>query len=177
MANLEKFKGLADAIITLPMVLPPTVVGFFLILFFGKRSFIGKFLLQFDIFLVVSLPLMYRTTRGAFEQLDRNIINAAQTLGVSEWKIFWKIILPNTRFGILAGTVLAFTRALGEFGATIMFAGNIPGVTQIMSTAIYSAVQANDYDLVFQWTMALVIFYLVFMVLLNGFLKNPVTNN
>lgn len=180
-ANLKRFKGLADALITLPMVLPPTVVGFFLILFFGKRSFIGKFLLQFDVSLVfswqaavisavvVSLPLMYRTTRGAFEQLDRNIINAAQTLGVSEWKIFWKIILPNTRFGILAGTVLAFTRALGEFGATIMFAGNIPGVTQTMSTAIYSAVQANDYDLAFQWAMALIIFSLIFMVLLNRF--------
>ncbi|MBQ7703998.1 MAG: molybdate ABC transporter permease subunit [Selenomonadaceae bacterium] len=179
-ANLKRFKGIADALITLPMVLPPTVVGFFLILFFGKRSFIGKFLLQFDISLVftwqaavisavvVSLPLMYRTTRGAFEQLDKNIIYAAQTLGVSEWKIFWKIILPNTRFGILAGTVLAFTRALGEFGATIMFAGNIPGVTQTMSTAIYSAVQANDYDLAFQWAMALIIFSLVFIVLLNS---------
>lgn len=179
-ANLKKFKGIADAIITLPMVLPPTVVGFFLLLFFGKRSLIGKFLLQFDVSLVftwkaavisvvvVSLPLMYRTTRGAFEQLDKNIIYAARTLGVSEWKIFWRIILPNTRFGILAGTVLAFTRSLGEFGATIMFAGNIPNVTQTMSTAIYSAVQANDYDLAFQWAIALIIFSLVFMMLLNG---------
>ena len=159
--KLKRFKGAADALITLPMVLPPTVVGFFLILIFGKRSLIGKFLLQFDISLVftwqaavisavvVSLPLMYRTTRGAFEQLDKNIIYAAQTLGVGKWKIFWRIILPNARFGILAGTVLAFTRALGEFGATIMFAGNIPGVTQTMSTAIYSAVQANDCDLAF----------------------------
>lgn len=126
--------------------------------------------------MVVSLPLMYRTTHGAFEQLDRNIIHAAQTLGVSEWKIFWKIILPNARFGILAGTVLAFTRALGEFGATIMFAGNIPGVTQTMSTAIYSAVQANDYDLAFQWAFALIIFSLIFMLLLNGFLKSPEPN-
>lgn len=178
--RMKKFKNLADAIIILPMVLPPTVVGFFLILFFGKRSLIGKFLLQFDINLVftwkaavisaviVSLPLMYRTTCGAFEQLDKNIIHAAQTLGVSNRKIFWKIILPNCRFGILAGTVLAFTRALGEFGATIMFAGNIPGVTQTMSTAIYAAVQANDYDLAFQWAAALIIFSLVFVMLLNG---------
>ena len=170
-ASLKKFKGIADAVITLPMVLPPTVVGFFLILFFGKKSLIGKFLLQFDISLVftwkaavisavvVSLPLMYRTTRGAFEQLDKNIIYAARTLGVSEWKI-------------LAGTVLAFTRSLGEFGATIMFAGNIPNVTQTMSTAIYSAVQANDYDLAFQWAIALIMFSLVFMMLLNG-LKYP----
>ncbi len=177
--KLKKFKGLADVIITLPMVLPPTVVGFFLILIFGKRSFIGKFLLQFDVSLVftwkaavisavvVSLPLMYRTTRGAFEQLDKNIIHAAQTLGVFNRKIFWKIILPNTRYGILAGTVLAFTRALGEFGATIMFAGNIPGVTQTMSTAIYAAVQANDYDLAFQWTILLVTFSIIFVVTLN----------
>lgn len=179
--KLKRFKGAADALITLPMVLPPTVVGFFLILIFGKRSLIGKFLLQFDISLVftwqaavisavvVSLPLMYRTTRGAFEQLDKNIIYAAQTLGVGKWKIFWRIILPNARFGILAGTVLAFTRALGEFGATIMFAGNIPGVTQTMSTAIYSAVQANDYNLAFQWAIALIIFSMVFMILLNRF--------
>lgn len=110
---------------------------------------------------------MYRTTRGAFEQLDKNIVYVAQTLGVSNRKIFWKIILPNARFGILAGTVLAFTRALGEFGATIMFAGNIPGKTQTMSIAIYAAVQANDYDLAFQWAAALVVFSLAFIIFLN----------
>lgn len=182
--RMKKLKNLADAIIILPMVLPPTVVGFFLILFFGKKSFIGKILMEFDINLVfswqaavisavvVSLPLMYRTTRGAFESLDKNIIYAAQTLGVSNRKIFWKIILPNARFGILAGTVLAFTRALGEFGATIMFAGNIPGKTQTMSTAIYSAVQANDYDLAFQWAAALVIFSLIFIILLTTCCNN-----
>ena len=178
--NLKRGKGVADAVITLPMVLPPTVVGFFLLLMFGKRSLIGQFLLQFDISLVftwqatvisamiVSMPLMYRTTRGAFEQLDRNIIYAAQTLGVSNWRIFWRILLPNARSGILAGLVLSFTRALGEFGATIMFAGNIPGVTQTMSTAIYAAVQANDYDLAFQWASMLVIFSLMFVVLVNS---------
>lgn len=177
--NLRRFKGLADAILTLPMILPPTVVGFFLLLIFGKRSAIGKFLLQFDISLVftwqaaviaavvVSLPLMYRTTRGAFEQLDRNIIDAARTLGVSETKIFWRIMLPNARFGILAGTVLAFTRTMGEFGATMMFAGNIPGETQTMSTAIYAAVQANDYDLAFQQAILLVILSMIFMVAVN----------
>lgn len=177
--NLRRFKGLADAILTLPMILPPTVVGFFLLLIFGKRSAIGKFLLQFDISLVftwqaavisavvVSLPLMYRTTRGAFEQLDRNIIDAARTLGVSERKIFWQIMLPNARFGILAGTVLAFTRTMGEFGATMMFAGNIPGETQTMSTAIYAAVQANDYDLAFQQAILLVILSMIFMVAVN----------
>ncbi len=111
---------------------------------------------------------MYCTTRGAFEQLDRNIIYAARTLGVSEWKIFWQILLPNTRQGILAGLVLSFTRAMGEFGATIMFAGNVPGVTQTMSTAIYAAVQANDYDLAFQWAALLSIFSLVFIYAMNA---------
>ncbi len=177
--RMNRFQGLADAIITLPMVLPPTVVGFFLLLFLGKRSCIGKFLLQWDISLVftwqaaviaaviVSLPLMYRTARGAFEQLDPNIIYAARTLGVSEWRIFWYILVPNARAGILAGLVLSFTRALGEFGATIMFAGNIPGKTQTMSTAIYAAVQANDYDLAFAWAMVIVVFSLVFVMLMN----------
>ena len=177
--RMKRFQGLADAVIPLPMVLPPTVVGFFLLLLFGKRSMIGRFLLQFDITLVftwkaaviaaivVSLPLMYRTARGAFEQIDVNIINAARTLGVSDWRIFWHILLPNARAGILAGLVLSFTRALGEFGATIMFAGNIPGVTQTMSTAIYAAVQANDYELAGQWAMVIVAFSLVFVVLMN----------
>lgn len=178
-ARMRRFQGLADAIITLPMVLPPTVVGFFLLMMFGRRSLIGKFLLQFDVALVftwkatviaavvVSLPLMYRTARGAFEQIDVNILNAARTLGVSEWRIFWQVLLPNARAGILAGLVLSFTRALGEFGATIMFAGNIPGITQTMSTAIYAAVQANDYDLAFNWAIVIVLFSLFFVVLMN----------
>ena len=123
---------IADAVITLPLVLPPTVVGFFLLLFLGKRSAIGSALLAIDLPLVftwraaviaaviVSLPLMYRTARGAFEALDSSMIHAAQTLGVSNGRIFWRIILPNARHGILAGLVLSFARALGEFGATIM---------------------------------------------------------
>ena len=114
---------------------------------------------------------MYRTTLGAFEQLDPNIISAARTLGASERKIFWRIVLPNTRAGILAGTVLAFTRAAGEFGATIMFAGNVPGVTQTMSTAIYAAVQANDYDLAFKWAALLAMLSLTFIFALNCFVK------
>lgn len=181
--RMNKGQGLMDAVITLPMVLPPTVVGFFLLLLFGKRSAIGQFLLQFDITLVftwqatviaavvVSLPLMYRTARGAFEQLDESIIHAARTLGVSEWRIFWHILLPNARHGILAGLILAFTRALGEFGATIMFAGNIPGRTQTMSTAIYAAVQANDYDLAYRWAMGLVLFSLLFVLAMNTWLS------
>lgn len=178
-ARMRRFQGFADAVITLPLVLPPTVIGFFLLLAFGRRSAIGKFLLQFDITIVftwkaavmaaivVSLPLMYRTARGAFEQLDPNIISAARTLGVSEWQIFWHVLVPNARAGILAGLVLSFTRALGEFGATIMFAGNIPGITQTMSTAVYAAVQANDYDLAFKWAVVIIIFSLVFVSLMN----------
>ena len=181
--NLKRGQTLVDAIIMLPMVLPPTVVGFFLLLTLGKRSPIGQFLLQFDInfvftwkaaviaAVVVSLPLMYRTTRGAFEQLDKNIIYAARTLGVSEWNIFWHILIPNTKQGILAGLVLSFTRAMGEFGATIMFAGNVPGKTQTMSTAIYAAVQANDYDLAFQWAVLLATFSLVFIYAMNQFVQ------
>lgn len=179
-SNLRRGKTFLDAIILLPMVLPPTVVGFFLLLIFGKRSPIGKFLLQFDISLVftwqaaviaavvVSLPLVYRTTRAAFEQLDPNIIYAARTLGVSEWKIFWHVLMPNARHGILAGLVLSFTRAMGEFGATIMFAGNVPGKTQTLSTAIYAAVQANDYDLATKWATVLVALSLIFIWLLNN---------
>ena len=181
--NLKRGKTLADALIMLPMVLPPTVVGFFLQLVFGKRSPLGKFFLQFDVTfvftwkaaviaaVVVSLPLMYRTTRGAFEQLDPNIIFAARTLGVSEWKIFWRILLPNAKHGILAGVILSFTRALGEFGATIMFAGNVPNVTQTMSTAIYAAVQANDYDLALRWAILLSTFSLVFIFAMNSAVK------
>ena len=177
---------IADAVITLPLVLPPTVVGFFLLFFLGKRSAIGSALLAIDLPLVftwraaviaaviVSLPLMYRTARGAFEAIDQSMIHAAQTLSVSNWRIFWRIILPNARHGILAGLVLSFARALGEFGATIMFAGNIPGRTQTMSTAIYAAVQANDYDLAFRWAIIISLFSLVFIGAMNLYLKREV---
>ncbi len=181
--KLKKYKGFIDGIITLPLVLPPTVVGFFLLLFLGKNSFIGQFLAVFDINIifswpatvitavVVSFPLMYRTTRGAFEQIDKDLIFAARTLGMSEEKIFWKIILPLAKSGILAGTILSFARALGEFGATIMLAGNIPGKTQTMSTAIYSAVQANDQETAFVWAGIIIVVSLMVMVLMNYWLK------
>lgn len=181
--KLKKYKGFIDGIITLPLVLPPTVVGFFLLLFLGKNSFIGQFLAVFDINIifswsatvitavVVSFPLMYRTTCGAFEQIDKDLIFAARTLGMSEEKIFWKIILPLAKSGILAGAILSFARALGEFGATIMLAGNIPGKTQTMSTAIYSAVQANDQEAAFVWAGIIIVVSLMVMVLMNYWLK------
>lgn len=181
--RVKKYQGIIDGIITLPLVLPPTVVGFFLLLFLGKNSVIGRFLNVFDINIifswpatvitatVVSFPLMYRTTRAAFEQVDRDLIAAARTLGASEERIFWKIILPLTKPSIIAGTILSFARALGEFGATIMLAGNIPGKTQTMATAIYSAVQANDQESAFIWASMIIIFSLIVMVLMNYWLK------
>ena len=161
--KLRRFRGLIDGFFTLPMVLPPTVVGFFLIQLLGKNGIIGKglSLLGFDILFswpatvlsaaVVSFPLMYRTALGALEQVDQNLVYAARTLGMSEHRIFWKVIVPVARPGIVAGGVLAFARALGEFGATIMIAGNIPGRTQTLSTAIYTAVQSGDDATAFRW--------------------------
>ncbi|MCE5285564.1 MAG: molybdate ABC transporter permease subunit [Pelosinus sp.] len=177
--RLEKYQGIIDGIFTLPLVLPPTVVGFFLLVLLGKNSVIGKFLLQFDFSIVfsweatviastvVAFPLMYRTARGAFEQIDYNLIAAAQTLGMSEERIFWRIVLPLSWPGIAAGTVLAFARALGEFGATIMLAGNIPGRTQTMATAIYSAVQAGDRDTAYVWAGVIIIISFIIMILMN----------
>ncbi len=182
--KLNKFKGIIDGILTLPLVLPPTVVGFFLLVFLGKNSVIGKYLALYDksvVFTitaaviastVVSLPLMYRTTRGAFEQLDRDIIHVAKTLGLSEHKIFLKIMLPNSFPSIMAGTVLAFARALGEFGATIMVAGNIPGKTQTMSVAVYTAVQAGNRPLAYKWVLVMGVISFVSMIIMNRFERN-----
>lgn len=152
----NKIKWLVDVVFTLPMVLPPTVVGFFLLVFFGKNSAVGQFLNQFDASLiftwqatviaavVVSLPLMYRAAKGAFEQVDVSTIWAARTLGMSETKIFLRVMIPQARPGILAGAVLSFARGLGEFGATLMIAGNIPQRTQTIPIAIYFATAAGD---------------------------------
>lgn len=176
----RKLKGIIDGIFTLPMVLPPTVVGFFLLIVFGNYGIFGSILkrLNFDIVFtwyatvisatIVSFPLMYRTTLGAFEQVDQELIYAARTLGISERRIFWQIMVPVSRPGIIAGVILAFARALGEFGATIMIAGNIPGRTQTMSTAIYTAVQGGKRDLAFRWAIIIVGISLVMMVLLNA---------
>jgi molybdate transport system permease protein len=177
--NIKKGKGLLDAIFTLPMVLPPTVTGFFLLLIFGNSSFIGQFLKAINkpiIFswggtvvasTVVSFPLMYRTARGAFEQMDCNIIYAARTLGLSEHQIFNKIILPNCWPGIIAGTILAFARSLGEFGATIMVAGNIPNKTQTIAIAVYTAVQAGNRELAYKWVVLIVIISFITIAAMN----------
>ena len=177
--KLKHGQAVLDGLFTLPLVLPPTVVGFFMLLAFGKNSLVGQFFSQFGFSFifswqgaviastVVSFPLMYRTVRGAFEQINPEYLYAARTLGMTERKIFRKIMLPLAWPGILAGTILSFARALGEFGATIMIAGNIPGKTQTMSVAVYTAVQAGDRESAFLWVMIIVCFSFVMMLALN----------
>lgn len=177
--KLHRFHGLIDGIFTLPMVLPPTVVGFFLILILGKNGIIGQALsmLGFSVLfswqatvlsaVLVSFPLMYRTSLGALEQVDRNLIYAARTLGMPERRIFWRVMVPIARPGIAAGGILAFARALGEFGATIMIAGNIPGRTQTLSTAIYTAVQSGDRSAAYRWAAVVMAISFSAMLLLN----------
>lgn len=174
-----RFKGFVDGLLTLPLVLPPTVVGFFLLLVFGKHGPIGKILFALGTTVifswqatviaatVVAFPLMYKTARGAFEQIDRNILNAARTLDVSEWKIFWKVSVPLAWPGIAAGTVLAFARALGEFGATLMVAGNIPGKTQTIPVAIYFAAEGGEMGKALTWVLLIFGISLTGMVLMN----------
>ncbi len=177
--KIKRFKGIIDGLFTLPMVLPPTVVGFFLLVLLGKTSPVGKFLMNLNINIVftwvgaviasavVSFPLMYRTVRGAFEQFDVNIIYAARTLGMSEGNIFRAIVLPNIVPGLIAGTILSFARALGEFGATMMLAGNIPGKTQTMSVAVYSAVQSGDNTTAYKWVAVVCAMSFTAMILMN----------
>ncbi len=183
-AKVKHCKGLIDGIFTLPMVLPPTVVGFFLIIIFGNNSFVGILLAKINITVmfswsatvlsacVVSFPLMYRTARGAFEQIDTDLVYAARTLGMSERAIFWKVVFPVSWPGVAAGTVLSFARALGEFGATIMIAGNIPGRTQTVSTAIYTAVQSGDRATAYTWAGTIVMISFATMMMMNYWSAN-----
>ena len=172
-------KTILDTVLTLPMILPPTVVGFFLLLLFGNSSPLGIWLsghgmpvvLSFAgtvaAAVVVSFPLMYHTARSAFEQMDKNLIYAGETLGLSDYKIFWKIIFPNCFPGIAGGTILAFARALGEFGATIMLAGNIPGRTQTAAVAVYAAMQNGNRVQAYQWVAVMVLISFVSVLLVN----------
>ena len=158
-------KGILDVILTLPMVLPPTVCGYFLLLIFGTKRPIGILLMQLDIKFVmtwyggilaaavVAFPLMYRTARGAFESFDCTLSQSGQTLGLSNTYIFWRIRMPACRQGILAGTVLAFARALGEYGATSMLIGYTPGRTATISTTVYQLWRTNDDAGAFFWVM------------------------
>ena len=174
-------KGVLDVILTLPLVLPPTVVGFLLLRILGPRRVIGAFFLEhFGLRLTMTwwsavfattaviFPLMYRTCRGAFESFDESLAASAQTLGLSNTFIFWRIRLPACRPGILAGTVLSFARALGEYGATSMLAGNIAGKTGTISQKIATAISQNgDYVTAGVWVVIVMLIAFGIVMLMN----------
>lgn len=179
----QSLKIFADAVITLPMVLPPTVAGFFLLYFFGNNRFLGQLFYQLTgkkiafswlatvlAAAVISLPLMYRSARGALSQVDKGMLEAARSLGMTEWRIFWRIHLPNALPGIIAGGLLAFARGLGEFGATAMIAGNIAGRTRTLPLAVYSAVAAGDWDAAGWYVAVIVGICLLVVIGLNVYL-------
>ncbi|MCC5624302.1 molybdate ABC transporter permease subunit [Nostoc sp. CHAB 5715] len=174
-----KGKSLIESIFIAPLILPPTVVGFLLLLFFGKNGPVGKLMETFDFTIVftwygaaiaatvVSFPLMYKTTLGAFEQIDGNLLRVARTLGATEATIFWRISFPLALPGIAAATMLAFARALGEFGATLMLAGNIPGQTQTIPMAIYFAVEGGAMNEAWFWAIAIMVISLSGIIAVN----------
>ena len=175
-----KVKAIADGILTLPMVLPPTAAGFFLLLLFSRRRPFGILLYeQFGIKVVqtwagciiaatvIAFPLMYRNARAAFEQIDVNLIHAARTLGMPEYKIFWKVAVPSAGPGLVAGTILTFARALGEYGATSMLAGNILGKTRTVSVAIASETAAGNYDMAGFWVIVIILILFLVVAAIN----------
>ena len=175
----SRWKSLLDSVFTIPMVLPPTVCGFLLLLLFGKATPVGQFLIDHGISLVftwqaavisavvVGFPLMYRTALGAFEALDVNMLDAARTLGWSEGRIFGKLMLPLAWPSIAAGTVLAFARAMGEFGATLFFAGNYAGVTQTMPIAIYFNWMGGNTDVALFWVVVVIVISFIIIMFIN----------
>ena len=176
----ETLKVICDGILTLPLVLPPTVAGFFLLYLFGVKRPIGQFFIEYFSVKIafswiatvlaavtMSFPLMYRSARGAFEQVDQNLVAAARTLGMSEWAVFWKVLFANATPGILSGGVLAFARGLGEFGATAMIAGNIAGKTRTLPMAVYSEVAAGNMDAAYSYVAIIVVIAFISVVLMN----------
>lgn len=179
-AKLPKaVKGILDVVLTLPMVLPPTVCGYFLLVLLGPKRPLGMFLAQFGIQFamtwygaivasaVVAFPLMYRTARGAFESFDENLKYSGQTLGLSNTYIFWRIQMPACKQGIIAGTVLAFARALGEYGATSMLVGYVPGRTATISTTVYQLWRTNDEAGALFWVIVNLIISTVVLLIVN----------
>lgn len=173
-------KGILDVVLTLPLVLPPTVVGYLLLRVLGPKRILGAWFLEmFSLKLtmtwwsaifattVVIFPLMYRTARGAFESFDETLAYAGQTLGLSNAYIFWRIRMPYCKQGILAGTVLAFARALGEYGATSMIAGYTPGRTATISTTVYQLWRTNDDAAAFQWVVLNIAISAVVLLVVN----------
>lgn len=181
-------KAAVEAIFSLPLVMPPVVTGFLLLVLIGKQGPIGRFLadsFQTQIIFtpyaaviagtVVAFPLMYQSTKAAFQSIDTKLEDAARTLGANEWRVFWTVTLPLAWHGLLSGIVLSFARALGEFGATIMVAGNIPGKTQTIPLAIYFAAESNDMTQagLYVLIISLLTFSMIFGVNLWVRKKNP----
>lgn len=175
-----KIKAVADGILTLPMVLPPTVAGFFLLLLFSRRRPLGIFLFEnFDLKIVqtwlgciiaatvIAFPLMYRNARAAFELVDANLVYAGRTLGMSETAIFWKVVVPSAGPGIMSGTILTFARAMGEYGATSMLAGNIPGKTGTISQKIAMVIRDGDYLTAGIWVLIVMLIAFIIIFLMN----------
>ena len=173
-------KTILDGIFTIPLVLPPTVAGFFLLYVFGVKRPVGQFFLEYFSVkiafswgatvlaaVVMSFPLMYRSARGAFEQVDDTLVQAARTLGMGEWTIFRKVLLANAVPGVVSGGVLAFARGLGEFGATAMIAGNIAGKTRTLPMAVYSEVAAGNMDSAWVYVAVITIIALISIILMN----------
>ena len=176
----NRWRAVIDGILTLPMVLPPTACGFFLLMIFSRRRLVGRFLdTTFNTAVVqsfagcviaavvIAFPLMYRNARAAFEQIDQNLIYAGRTLGMRESEIFWRVTVPAARPGILSGTVLTFARALGEYGATSMLAGNIPGKTGTIAQKIAMVIQDGDYGTAGFWTVVVVLIAFIIIFLMN----------
>lgn len=176
----DRVRAVVDGILTMPLVLPPTVAGFFLLLFFSRRRPLGILLYEgFGIKVVqswlgciiaatvIAFPLMYRNARAAFEQIDANLVYAARTLGMSEIRIFWTVVMPTAGPGIASGTILTFARALGEYGATSMLAGNIPGKTATVSQRIAMVIQDGDYVTAGVWTAVVIVVAFVFILVMN----------
>ncbi len=177
-------KGLIDGLLTAPLVLPPTVVGFLLLLLLGKKGIIGQVIMKFDFTViftwyatviaatVVAFPLMYKTALGAFKQIDPNLLASAKTLGASEWTIFRRVLLPLAKPGLIAGILLSFARALGEFGATLMLAGSIPGKTQTIPIAIFFAAESGDMDKALGWVGIILAISLSVVIGVNYWTEN-----
>ena len=175
----SKSKFFWDSILLLPLVLPPTVTGFFLLILFGKNTHIGRFMASAGIDIiftvrgavmaafVVSFPIIYRTLRGAFDNINKDLVDVARICGYGEVGVFFNVYIPLCWQEIAAGTIIAFARAIGEFGATIMVAGNIPGRTKTMSTAVYTAMQSGNRQEAYRWVVLILVFSLCFLFIVN----------
>ena len=175
----KRGKSLFDVLFSLPLVLPPTVVGFLLLILFGRNTPVGSFLTDIGINViftrtgaviaafVVAFPIVYRTARGAFQQIDMELVDVARTIGIGKKDMLFKVMLPLSWPSLVSGAVLAFARSLGEFGATIMVAGNIPGRTRTMSIAVYNAMQSGNREAAYTWVVIMLLISFVVLLLIN----------